>query len=334
MKGWGELAPVVGGMDGVQAEVDVPMSSLTSLRVGGPVDLLVRVRHEKALAGILSIFHRVGCPWFTLGAGTNLLVTDEGVEGAAVSLVGDFRQNRIEETEETPSVVGGAGAGLFKLLVNVKDAGLSGLEYLTGIPGTVGGAVIMNAGTLHGYLETALLEARLANPDGLEWVEAGALGLGYRKSEIPEGSVVVSARMRLQSGVGEEQKAVESDLLRRRKELQPPMQGTAGSFFKNPDIAAGLFAGRLIEECGMKGKHHGGAYSSTLHANFLTNGGSATATDMLELACILREEVKKRSGADLEPEVRIVGRNADRWWARLGVGSLARRTVTGKMESL
>lgn len=332
MKNWGELGPVIQGMEGVTVEVGVPMSRLTSLRVGGPVDLLVRVADEKALTGVLAILKRMGCPWFALGGGTNLLVTDEGIEGAAVALLGELRETRIEQTGDRTSVLCGAGAGLNRLLVDVDSAGMSGLEFLGGIPGTVGGAVTMNAGTLHGFVETAFVEARLATAEGLQWMGGDGFRFGYRHSETPADSVIVSARFGLVHGKTESQKAIEQDLLRRRSG-QPPMEGTAGSFFKNPDGDAGLFAGRLIEEVGMKGARHGGAYTSTVHANFVTNGGDANASEILELACRVREEVLKQRGVELEPEVRIVGRNSETWWARLGVRKHDRHR-TGQMETL
>lgn len=333
MRDWGELSPVIQGREGVTVEVGVPMSRLTSLRVGGPLDLLIRVADEKALTGVLAILKRMGCPWFALGAGTNLLVTDEGIEGAALALLGDFRDTRIEQSGEDMSVLCGAGTGLNRLLVDVDTAGMSGLEFLHGIPGTVGGAVTMNAGTLHGWVESALVEARLATAEGLQWVGAESLQFGYRHSEIPADSVVASARFGLAPGKTEEQRAIEKDL-KRRREGQPPMEGTAGSFFKNPDPDVGLFAGRLIEEAGMKGVKHGGAYASTVHANFVTNGGDATASEILELACRVREEVLKQRGVEMEPEVRIVGRNSETWWARLGVRTHDRRRTTGPMEIL
>jgi len=334
MKSWGDLAPVIGGMDGVRAEVGVPMSRLTSLGVGGPVDLLVMVETEEALVRVLAIFNRVGCPWFTLGAGTNLLVTDGGIEGAAVVLHGVFRETRMEASSGAGRIVSGAGVGLRKLLADVMNNGMSGLEFLTGIPGSVGGAVIMNAGTLYGFVESALVDVRLATPEGLEWVGIRDLDLGYRRSDVPIGSAVASARFDLKEAPTKEQEMVVEDLKRRRLESQPPMEGTAGSFFKNPDTESEIFAGGLIEEAGLKGMREGEAFVSEVHANFLTNGGGAAAADLLNLACRVREEVKRRFGQELEPEVRIVGRGVDAWWARLGVGQYGRRSVTGQMEAL
>lgn len=301
-----------------------PMSRHTSLGVGGPADLFVRVGTFRALEGALALLEREGCPWIALGAGTNLLVTDEGIEGAVIALEGEFKEMRLLEAGARgvpgagsgPVALVGAAVRLPRLLLDIERAGFGGLEYATGVPGSVGGAVVMNAGTVHGYIEKSLVSVRWVRPAGIEEVEAARLHLGYRRSEVPPGAVIASARFALTPTRSEEQARVADEIRRHRLTRQPAMRGTAGSFFKNPDTAAGVFAGRLIEEAGLKGTRVGGAFVSPVHANFLTNGGEATARDLLDLAVRVRDEVRHRFGHVLRPEVRIVGRGAAQWLQR------------------
>ena len=315
MTGFQNMAPVVAAIPGVLVSCGEPMARHTSLRVGGPVDLMVRVGNEAAMVAVLDRLAQEGCPWVALGAGTNLLVTDEGLDGAAIRLVGDLERVALAEG---PMVEAGAGVGVGRVLKVIEDASLAGLEFLTGIPGTIGGAVAMNAGTRYGYVNSRLIEARLASRDGAEWVPADRLGLSYRHSEMAPGSVVCAARFRLQAGRGEEARRIVEDLELTRRLRHPPAAGTAGSFFKNPDPARGLFAGKMIEAAGLKGTCVGGAVVSPIHANFLTNAGNATARDLLMLAAKVREEVLSRTGVALELEVRVVGRGAGDYLAMLG----------------
>lgn len=316
---WGFLASELDRVPGLCVNVEEPMARHTSLMVGGPADLLVRVNNLKALERTLAILEREGCPWITIGAGTNILVTDEGIEGAVLRLGGNFSKASIEVSSAGAKVVAGAGQKLGFLLSQIAKAGFGGLEYLTGIPGTVGGAVAMNAGTSFGFVERSLERVRWVLPDGAEEVPASKLNLGYRTCEIAPKAVVVSATFLLERRSEEHERIVQA-LRSHRRKRQPPMKGTAGSFFKNPDIVKGIYAGRLIEEAGLKGTRIGGAFVSEVHANFLTNGGNASARDLLELAVIVREVVLRRFGYALEPEVQIVGRGAEEWIGRLKGG--------------
>ncbi|MBM4397989.1 MAG: UDP-N-acetylmuramate dehydrogenase [Deltaproteobacteria bacterium] len=315
MTDWRHIAPALQAIPGATVAVGEPMARHTSLRVGGGADLFVRVRDEAAACAVPALLAREGCPWLAVGAGTNLLVTDEGLEGAVVALEGDLAEVGVEDG---PEVAAGAAASVARLLGAVEAAGASGLEFLTGIPGTVGGAVAMNAGTRYGYVDGAILAARVATADGAEWVGADRLGFGYRRSELPAGAIVCAARFRLCPGRGPNALRIVEDLTLTRKLRHPPAAGTAGSFFRNPDMAAGLFAGRLIEGAGLKGTRRGGALVSPVHANFLTNAGEATAADLLSLAERVRSEVLARAGVALALEVRVVGRGAGEWLARLG----------------
>jgi UDP-N-acetylmuramate dehydrogenase len=338
---WTALAPELASLDGVSATVREPMDRHTSLGVGGPADLWVRVHGEDALAAAIGRLEAEGCPWMAVGGGTNLLVTDEGIEGAVVTLAGEFSTLRFEglppgahgqlpasrghpgalpagNREPSRSVLAGASVTVARLLREIETADAWGLEFLSGVPGTVGGAVRMNAGTRHGYVESALVEARLWSAAGASWRPAATMGLTYRGCALPAGTLIVAARFALHEGRPEAARRVVEDLETTRSLRHPPMAGTAGSFFKNPDIAAGLFAGMLIEGAGLKGHRHGGALVSPVHANFLSNGGAATARDLLELAGHVRAEVERTAGVRMTPEVRIVGRGAEAWRARLG----------------
>lgn len=316
MNDWRRLERDLARIENLCITLDEPMSRHTSLGVGGPADLFCRVGTLKALEDAVAHLEREGCPWFVMGAGTNLLVTDEGIEGAVLRLDGEFTNLRFEEGTDGVFVVAGAAVLLPRLLAEIERAGFGGLEYVTGVPGSVGGAVVMNAGTVHGYVEKSLRSVRWFRPGGIEDVEAGGLHLGYRQSEIPPSTVIAWARFALTPTRYEEQARIVDQIRRHRRERQPRMRGTAGSFFKNPDMANGVFAGRLIEEAGLKGMRVGGAFVSPVHANFLTNGGEATARDLLELAIRVRDEVICRTGHALQPEVRIVGRGSERWRAR------------------
>ena len=317
MRDFRELEPLLARIPGVQVACGVPLAKHTSLGVGGPADLFVQVSSLEALESVLRLCDQEACPILVLGAGTNLLVMDAGVEGAVVSLDGAFKE--VAFTEEASRVFADAGAAvrLPRLLHDLEVRGLGGLEYATGVPGSVGGAVVMNAGTRHGYIEGDLVSVRLVSAEGAETVAAARLHLGYRTSDIPERAVIASARFVLSRERSERQAWIVEDLKAHRRDRQPPMRGTAGSFFKNPDIARGVFAGRLIEEAGLKGTRRGGAFVSEVHANFLTNGGDASARDLLELAVLVRERVLERFGVALHPEVRIVGRGAAEWIERL-----------------
>lgn len=292
------------------------MSAHTSLEVGGPADLFIIVHTEKGLAEVLEILEREVCPWLVIGAGTNLLVTDEGIEGAVIMLGSGFTKVKIEDSN---TVFAEAGCSLTSLLEVIEKAHLSGLEALTGIPGSVGGAVAMNAGTWYGDVSKSLMEVRLGSRAMCWWMPSRLLSMSYRSCCIPQGSIILAARFRVTKGITEEAIKIKLEILNKRATCHPPMKGTAGSFFKNVVTDAGKIpAARLIEDAGLKGRVLGGAIVSPKHANFIMNNGNAKAKDLLQLAEIVREEVLKKSGIALQPEVRIVGRNANEWRQRLG----------------
>ncbi|HEX9020799.1 MAG TPA: UDP-N-acetylmuramate dehydrogenase, partial [Nitrospirota bacterium] len=244
--------------------------------------------------------------------GTNLLVRDGGFRGVLISLQ---RMNAIEIEREYRSVGGifaavkaQGGAALPGLTLFVAEQGLSGLEFAAGIPGTVGGAVCMNAGTAAGEIGDMIDSVTLISPDG-GVVARGReeMGFGYRTSNVPDGHVILDARMILRRDDPEKIKARMKNLLDKRKEHQPFGMPSAGSVFKNPP---GESAGRLIEAAGLKGRAIGGARVSEKHANFIVNTGKATAADVLGLMEIVRQTVLDVRGVRLEPEIKIIGEDA------------------------
>lgn len=321
MGDWRDMDAAFAAIDGVSAERDVRMERRTTLRVGGPADLFVRVTRRSALPCVLALLKAEGTPWMAVGAGSNLLVTDEGIEGVVLMLGGEFGTVDVADAEAPgrATLEAGASAWLPMVVGTAERGDLSGLDGLTGIPGTLGGAVVMNAGTRHGELSGALLDCTIASASGEGRVAVESLGFAYRTSRLPAGSVVVSARFSLAQGRTDADRAAAADIRGNRLRVQPPGAGTAGSFFRNPDAAH--TAGRLIDAAGLKGLRRGGAIVSPVHANFLTNAGGATASDLLELAETVVRTVQESAGYSLVPEVRVVGRGAASWRERLAAAA-------------
>ena len=233
-----------------------------------------------------------------------LLVRDGGLRGVVLCLGKDFARIAVRGEE----IFAQAGAALGALALAARDAGLAGLEFAAGIPGSVGGAAAMNAGAYGGEIAQVLRSARVLQPDGeIVDMENADLAFGYRTSALQApGRICLGARFVLQRGDREEISGRMADLAARRREKQPLQFPSAGSFFKRPE---GYFAGRLIEEAGLKGAHVGGAQVSSLHAGFLINTGGATAGDFLALMERVQRAVYEREGVRLEPEVRILGQD-------------------------
>lgn len=280
---------------------DEPLASYTSFRVGGPADMLAVPEDEDDLCSLLGWAHGHGIPVLVLGGGYNLLVSDRGVRGLVVKLGTGFDRIAVEGT----TITAGASAKLPLLVDRATEAGLTGLEGLTGVPGTVGGAVYMNAGTRFGYVSDTLQYVLAVDLSGARHrIEADDLGLRYRESSIAEkGLVITQAVFLLSEGCRDEIGAKCTELLERRR-LQPCTVGTAGSTFKNPP---GGYAGKCIEEVGAKGMRVGGAEVSPVHANFFFNVDNATASDIRALITTVQSMVRERFGVELQPEVQIVG---------------------------
>jgi len=289
----------------VDASPSESLAPWTSLRVGGPAELLVRPRTAEALVAVLARGAEERIPVHVLGGGANTLVGDLGIPGITLKLPADLFPEEVERSSDGGGTVTlGAGAAIVRLVNVMRARGWVGAEFLAGIPGTIGGAVAMNAGTKNGECERVLEAVELATPDGIGWVPRSALTIRYRFTELPDGAVLTRARFRLLAGdVDASRAAMEADLSY-RKRTQPLNQPNCGSVFQNPP---GDHAGRLIDAVGLKGAVLGGAQISPLHANWIVNLGGARASDVLGLIDRARARVREATGIVLVPEVKRVG---------------------------
>lgn len=284
------------------ARVDEPMSRHTTFHIGGPCDALVAVRDAEQAARLWRFAADHSLPVFVLGRGSNLLVRDRGLRGIVVRLKGVF------EAIEFPGgtrVRAGAGVRLPQLVMECAERSLAGIETLVGVPGTVGGGLVMNAGTREGEIGAVVRRVQLLDPERLEpaWLEREALSFSYRRSNL-ENRVVLAGELELKAGVKGDILARVHELQQRRLKTQPIHTFNVGSVFKNPP---GRFVAQLIQEAGLKGLRRGGARVSDLHANFIENDKDATAADVLGLVETLREKVRERFGVELELEMKVVG---------------------------
>ncbi len=278
-----------------------PLARRTTLRVGGPADLYVEPAHEDDLAAVLRFCAARQMPWRVLGRGSNLLVRDGGVRGVVICLA-QPAFCRIAVT--APAVTAGAGARVRDVAHEALRHGLAGLEFLEGIPGSVGGALRMNAGAHQSWTFAVLERVRLMTPAGeVEERAASALSATYRQCATFQTHLALAAVFRARPDRPEDIRARQAEFNRRRWETQP-REPSAGCIFKNPP---GIPAGRLIDELGLKGVRVGGARVSEVHANFIVNTGGATARDVLELIARIRAEARARRGIELETEVEILG---------------------------
>jgi UDP-N-acetylmuramate dehydrogenase len=285
----------------------VPLAPRTSVRVGGAARLWIKPQDARALVDVLNLLAGAGVAWFSLGGGANTILGDRGVDGAVIRLGQDFLDEEVEEAGDHVVVTLGAGAPIARFLSLAKEQRGVGVAWAAGIPGTMGGLVAMNGGTPAGCMADHLLAAEVATPEGLRWIDAKALNLSYRHCELPSGSVLTRARCRVRRGseseILEQQRAAKADVDRRRA-TQPLGQPNSGSVFVNPP---GDFAGRLIEQAGLKGHTRGAAQISDKHANFIVNLGGAKAAEVVELIALARKTVLAATGIELKPEVKLVG---------------------------
>lgn len=285
-------------------KLNVPMKEYTTFRAGGNASYLLIVNNEEQLKAAFAELAANDVPTMILGAGSNILVRDEGFDGAFVKLSGDFAKISINDNE----IEVGAGLKLSALAAFARDNSLTGLEFACGIPGSVGGGIFMNAGAYGGELADVIKTVRVLAKDGtINQLERDEMELSYRTSRFQKtGEIVLSAVFSLEHGVQGDIAAAMKELMQSRNTKQPVSIPSAGSFFKRPQ---GGYAGKLIEDAGLKGLSVGDAQVSTLHSGFLVNVGSAKATDILELMKLVQEAVREKFGVDLHPEVRIVGRS-------------------------
>jgi UDP-N-acetylmuramate dehydrogenase len=298
------LSERVALLDGCEVKAGEPLAPFTSVRVGGPAEALVRPRSPEALVALLRLAREEGAPVSILGGGANTLVGDGGVRGVTVRLPGDLFPEVADLGEDEGRLTLGAGAAIVRLINQMRANGLVGAEFLAGIPGTLGGAVAMNAGTKNGECFRVVEAVEVATVDGVGWLTKARIPHAYRHSELPPGGVVTRARFVLPKGdLVASKQAMDKDLAY-RKSTQPLSQPNFGSVFTNPP---GDFAGRLIEKVGLKGHTLGRAQVSTLHANWIVNLGGATARDVLGLITLMQERVRAETGVELKPEVKRVG---------------------------
>jgi UDP-N-acetylmuramate dehydrogenase len=300
------LHEALSALPGVHATANEPLAPFTTWKIGGRADLLIEVEHAASLPAVLIELAEADVPWAVLGNGSNVLVADAGFRGAILKLVGRLAEVRLERDAFGPGhhrVHAGGGASLTRLLRLTKDESLSGLWVLGGIPGTVGGAVRMNAGTRWGEVKDTLHEVQVATVNGLATLPAKALGLAYRHSTLPALAVVAAATFAVTDAPAEMRDKLD-EVLGHRKSTQPLQHPSCGSVFANPP---GDSAGRLIEACGLKGHRLGGLEVSTQHANWILNIGGATAADALALITLIQERVANEFGVYLRPEVVRLG---------------------------
>ncbi len=284
-----------------QILIGEPMSRHTTFRVGGPADVFFMPRGPEEVRRALDAAREAGAPAVVIGNGSNLIVRDGGIRGLVIAL--GEGMSRI--TRDGSVVEAQAGASLARVAAFAQEAGLSGLEFASGIPGTLGGGCAMNAGAYGGQLADVLIDAAVLLKGELRTLTRDALQMGYRTSlPLREGGVVLSARFALSPGEPAEIAARMRELNAKRREKQPLNYPSAGSTFKRPE---GYFAGALIEQAGLKGLSVGGAQVSEKHAGFIINTGSATAADILALIARVQDAVEARSGVVLETEVRVLG---------------------------
>jgi UDP-N-acetylenolpyruvoylglucosamine reductase len=284
---------------------DFPLSRLSTVRTGGRGEFFARAGTREQLSELLLWARSARLQSNVVGSGSNLLIADDGVAGLVLKL--DRELAAI--TVSAPRILCGGGARLPAVAASAARAGLSGIEFGVNIPGTVGGAVRMNANAYGGELERVLEWVEIATADGIERREPSQLGFGYRRSNLAAGEVVCFASMHLDAAEVAVVKAALADMRRRRQEAQPQGIRTFGSTFKNPEDprAEGRSAGLLLSEAGCNGVGHGGARFSVKHANFIENTGAATTADVLATMAEGRRRVLERFGVELEPEVQTLG---------------------------
>jgi UDP-N-acetylenolpyruvoylglucosamine reductase len=286
-------------------ERDRPLARLTTIRTGGPADWFARPETAELLAELLAWADREAIDVGVVGSGSNLLVADEGFRGLVLKLGGDLAAI----DRDGDRLLCGGGARLPKASAFAASEGLAGLEFGVNIPGTVGGAVKMNANAYGGDLSQVLESVDVATPAGTDRRAPAELGFEYRRSNLGPREIVARAVFKLDPAAPEAVKATLADMRRRRREAQPSGIKTFGSTFKNPDDARaeGRSAGVLLDEAGCRGLSVGGARFSDKHANFVENGGDATTADVVALMAEGRRRVHERFGVALEPEVQLLG---------------------------
>jgi UDP-N-acetylmuramate dehydrogenase len=281
--------------------IDEPMKYHTSFKVGGPADILITPRNFQQVIDVIKFCKKNNVPFYIMGNGSNLLVKDGGIRGIIIKLI---KLNHI--IVEGNKIISESGASLKEISAAALNSSLTGIEFACGIPGSVGGAVTMNAGAYNGEISHIIESAKVVDNFGeVRVLDRDELKLGYRMSSIlMYGYTVLEVTFNLKNGEYEKIKNRIDDLNRRRSQKQPLEYASAGSTFKRPE---GHFAAKLIEDSGLKGENVGDAQVSEKHSGFIINRGNATASDILNLIKIVQHRVKEKFNVDLYTEVRIIG---------------------------
>lgn len=275
----------------------------TTYRIGGRAALFITCHSYHALRRALTVLDREGVPWVIIGKGSNLLVADDGYDGAVLTLGREFSRTVLAEDGVTMTV--GAGVILARLVNEAYTKGLSGLEFAVGIPGTLGGAISMNAGSRTEWISSVVEDVvTFKVGEGIRHYAAGDVTWGYRETSLPRDEIVLEATLRLTPGSKADIREKLERNLNRRRHTQPIGSATCGSVFKNPP---GRSVGKMIDDCGLAGFSVGGAEVSTVHANFIVNTGTATAADVAAVIKHVYGEVRDVYGIELQPEVKFLG---------------------------
>lgn len=299
------LAQELTALAGVTVKIAEPLARYTSIKIGGPADYYIEVQNDAALAGVLKALDRRKVSFSLLGNGSNVLISDRGLRGAVIRLAGEFKRAQWSAQKDADEVLVGAAYPVTQLVREAARKGCAGLEFAEGIPGTVGGALFMNAGAYGSEFEKVVDEVDVMSAQGdARRLSRAEMTFSYRDSHLPPGTVVTRVRMRLSKGETARVDAKLRELTGRRKSSQPSGFPNSGSMFRNPP---GDFAGRLIEAAGVKGKRIGQAQISERHANFIVNLGGARAVDVRRLMELAREEVSRQFGVELQAEVKFLG---------------------------
>lgn len=283
-------------------KLNEPMKNHTSFKVGGPADILVMPSNTEQLIQILKSCKEMEMPFFVMGNGTNLVVRDKGIRGVVIKTYERFNGYKVSDN----TIEAYAGILLSRIGSIALENGLSGMEFASGIPGTLGGAVYMNAGAYGGEMKDVIVETEYIDSDNqIKTLKGSQHGFGYRSSRIQkDGGIVLKSRMALKKGSKPAIRALMQDLNARRREKQPLELPSAGSTFRRPE---GFYAGKLIQECGLGGYRIGGAEVSCKHCGFIVNTAGATAEDIINLIKHIQKSVKIKFGVDMQTEVKIIG---------------------------
>jgi len=290
---------------GLKVKSDEPLARYTSMKIGGPADYFIEAQDDAALCQVLPLLGRHGAALCLLGNGSNVLISDRGVRGAVIRLAGIFKRVEWREDETGVLVEVGAAYPVTQLAREAARRGYAGLEFAEGIPGTMGGALVMNAGAYGSEFEKIVDQVEGVTRDGgAARFARTQMNFTYRDANLPGGMVVTRVRLGLSKQEASQVSSKLRELVTRRKSSQPSGYPNSGSMFRNPP---GDFAGRLIEAAGLKGKRIGQAQISERHANFIVNLGAAKAEDVRQLMDLARAEVKQRFGVELTAEVKYLG---------------------------